>query len=210
MDQVNYTYQGREKEVLRRLCLKVEPGENVGIIGDSGGGKSTLLKIISGLYETQSGMVRVAGETRPVKIRSKVAMVMQAANLFPVSIRDNITCVHKMSNEEIWEACEAAQISQWIESLEDGLDTKVGERGQGVSGGQAQRIAIARAIAKKSPVILLDEPTSAIDEVTRKALLTAISRLTIGKTVIHVSHQTEALRGCDRIYRLVEGVLRLL
>ena len=210
LNQVNFTYHGREKQVLKELCLNVKPGENIGIIGSSGGGKSTLLKLISGLYTTQSGIVRVAGETEPTQIRKKVAMVMQSASLFPVSIRDNITCGHPMVEEQIWEACEAAQITQWIQSLKEGLDTYVGERGHAVSGGQAQRIAIARAIAKKSSVILLDEPTSALDEETGMALITAINRLTLGKTVINVSHRREALKGCNRVYHLIEGELRTL
>lgn len=206
----NIYYSYGEKVVLQDISLKIERGENIGIIGESGGGKSTLLKLISGLYETQAGSLVVAGECNPEKIRSKVAMVMQANLLFPLSIRDNITCGHNMTEEQIQQACQAAQITDWIETLPEGLDTYVGEQGGRVSGGQAQRIAIARAIAKAAPVILLDEATSALDAETGKAMIGALNKLTEGKTVINISHRREALTGCDRIYKMADKGLKLL
>jgi ATP-binding cassette subfamily B protein/subfamily B ATP-binding cassette protein MsbA len=105
----------------------------------------------------------------------------------------------------IRDACDAAQLTEWISSLPEGLDSFVGERGGKVSGGQAQRIAIARAIAKNAPVILLDEPTSALDNETGAAVIEALANLTRGKTVLHVSHRPETLIGCDRILRLEGG-----
>jgi len=134
-------------------------------------------------------------------------MVMQNPMLFPASIKDNIACGHSMSDEEIRRACEAAQLSDWIATLPDGIDTFVGERGGRVSGGQAQRIAIARAIAKDAPVVLLDEATSALDGDTSYAVLSALESLTKGKTVVSVSHRPEALAWCNRIYRLEGGQL---
>jgi ABC-type bacteriocin/lantibiotic exporter with double-glycine peptidase domain len=208
LENISYSYG--EKPVLKDISLWVAQGERIGIIGESGGGKSTLLKLISGLYELQSGSLSVAGESSPERIRMKVAMVMQANQLFPVSIRDNISCGHVMSEEWIWQACDAAQITDWIATLPDGLDTYVGERGNKVSGGQAQRIAIARAIAKNAPVILLDEAISALDTDTGNALIAALNELTKGRTVLNVSHRREALAGCDRIYRLTEKSLQLI
>ena len=105
------------------------------------------------------------------------------------------------------QACDAAQLSDWIATLPDGIDTFVGERGGKVSGGQAQRIAIARAIAKNAPVVLLDEATSALDGDTSKAVLSAIESLAKGKTVVSVSHRPEVLMGCSRVYRLEGGQL---
>lgn len=204
----NVFFSYSEAEILRGLSLFADSGERVGIVGVSGGGKSTLLKLLAGLYLPRSGMIEVEGERRPECIRSHVAMVMQNAALFPASIRENITCGHTMGEEAVWRAVEAAQLSAWVASLPDGLDTFVGERGGKVSGGQAQRIAIARAIAKDAPVVLLDEATSALDGDTGAAVLLALNRLAEGKTVVSVSHRPEALRDCGRVYRLEGGRLQ--
>ncbi|MCL2058588.1 MAG: ABC transporter ATP-binding protein/permease [Oscillospiraceae bacterium] len=193
--------------MLDGIDFTVEQGESVGVVGASGGGKSTLLKVISGLYETYEGEVAIGGARAPSERLTLTAMVMQSAALFPSSIRENITCGHDMPDEVILHACETALLSGWIATLPDGLDTFVGERGGQVSGGQAQRIAIARAIAKDAPVILLDEPTSALDGETGAAVIAAITGLTRGKTVLHVSHQADMLSGCSRVYRLVDGRL---
>lgn len=155
LDNISFSYENNE--VISNLSLRVMPGEHIGIVGDSGGGKSTLLKILAGLYEPDCGKVLIAGETLPEKIRERVALVMQNNSLFPLSIRDNITCGHDIPEEAVWEACENASLTQWIRTLPYGLDTNVGERGNQVSGGQAQRIQIARALCKNATIILLDE-----------------------------------------------------
>jgi len=196
-----------EKKILDKISLEVREKEHIGILGGSGGGKSTLLKLLAGLYEGKEGYCEVAGETLPERIRKQVAMVMQTPGLFPLSIRENITCGHPVSEEKVWEAVRAAQLEEWVKSLPEGLDSLVGERGGNLSGGQAQRIAIARAIAKDAPVVLLDEPTSALDGETAEALLRAMERLTEGKTVIHVTHREETIQGYDRILVLKEGKL---
>ena len=203
----NLSFSYGEKPVIDNIELVINSGETVGIVGVSGGGKSTLLKLISGLYNVQNGRITIDNATTSLERRKNVAMVMQSAMLFPASIRDNISCGHDMDNKIIKHACEMAQLFEWICTLPDGIDTFVGERGGQVSGGQAQRIAIARAIAKNAPVVLLDEPTSALDGDTSVAVMTALARLTKGKTVIHVSHQIEMLDNYDRILRLDGGRL---
>lgn len=195
------------KEVFSGLDLKVRRGESIGILGSSGCGKSTLLKLIAGLYAPKSGVVMVAGETKAEQIRKKVAMVMQSAMLLPATIRENITCGHEMEEEWIQHVCEAAQLMTWIQTLPDGLDTYLGDRGNALSGGQAQRISIARAMAKKAGVILLDEATSALDQDTSEAVMEALNRLTDGKTVIHVTHHPELLFHCNKIYTMEGGRL---
>lgn len=205
LQNVSFSYGG--KPVLEQIDLNVLSGETVGIIGVSGGGKSTLLKLISGLYDTQTGIISINGACVASQRRKAVAMVMQSAMLFPASIRDNITCGHEVRDTVIGEACDAASLTDWIKTLPDGLDTFVGERGGKVSGGQAQRIAIARAIVKDAPAVLLDEPTSALDGDTSAAVMTALANLTRGKTVLHVSHRLETLTGCSRILRLEGGRL---
>ena len=203
----NLSFAYGDKRVLDNINLTVERGENVGIAGASGGGKSSLIKVIAGLYEIYGGCIAIDGEQSPSRRRKLTAVVLQNAVLFPSSIRENITCGHTMPDTVIERACEAAQLMDWISSLPGGLDTYIGERGGRVSGGQAQRIAIARAIAKDAPAILLDEPTSALDIETGAALMAAIAALAKGKTVLHVSHQTDMLKGCDRILRLEGGRL---
>ena len=203
----NLSYSYGANPVLDDVNLEVATGETVGIIGVSGGGKSTLLKLVSGLYDTQYGKILVMGAQASSERRRNVAMVMQNASLFPASIRDNISCGRDMDDAGICAACKAAQLTEWIDMLPDGLDTFVGERGGKVSGGQAQRIAIARAIAKNTQAVLLDEPTSALDAETGAAVIAALDELTKGKTVLHVSHRPEALTGCDRVLRLERGRL---
>ncbi|MDE6749084.1 MAG: ATP-binding cassette domain-containing protein, partial [Lachnospiraceae bacterium] len=182
-------------------------GEHIGIVGDSGCGKSTVLKIIAGLYKTDCGETVIVGEHSPEKIRKHIALVMQQNSLFPMSIRDNITCGHNISEKTVWAACQNASLTKWIESLPDGLDTNVGERGNQVSGGQAQRIQIARALCKNASIILLDEPVSALDEDTGRSILNALNGLTEGKTVIHVTHHRETLDDSYKIYRMEGGKL---
>ncbi len=196
-----------EKTILDHISFTVREKEHIGILGSSGSGKSTLLKILAGLYPVKGGHCEVAGERVPEGIRRQVAMVMQTPGLFPLSIRENITCGHSIMEEKVWEAVRAAQLEEWVRGLPEGLNSRVGERGGNISGGQAQRIAIARAIAKDAPVILLDEPTSALDGETADALLRAMEHLTEGKTVIHVTHREETIQNYDRILVLKEGKL---
>lgn len=154
----------------------------------------TLLKILVGLYQVKEGNCEVAGKRAPEGIRRQVAMVMQTPGLFPLSIRDNITCGHPIPEEKVWEALRAAQLEEWVRELPDRLDSLVGERGGNLSGGQAQRIAIARAIAKDAPVVLLDEPTSALDGETADALLRAMERLVSSKEAEKLRELTEEER----------------
>jgi len=202
---LSFAYGGNR--VLDKINLSVESGETVGIVGISGGGKSTFLKLVSGLYDVQDGRIAIGEVESSPERRKRVAMVMQNAMLFPASIRDNISCGHDMDEAIIRHVCEMAQLSEWISALPNRLDTFVGERGNQVSGGQSQLIANARAIAKNAPVILLDEPTSALDKNTGAAVMAALTSLTQGKTVLHVSHQVEILTGYDRILRLEGGRL---
>ena len=205
LDNISFSYE--DNIVIKNLSLSVKPGEHIGIVGDSGCGKSTVLKILAGLYEPDCGKSIIAGRRSPEKIRENVAMVMQHNSLFPLSIRENITCGHDISEEKVWAACENASLAKWIASLPDGLNTHVGERGNQVSGGQAQRIQLARALCKDAPIILLDEPVSALDQDTGYSVLTALNKLTDDKTVIHVTHHQEMLDRNYTVYRMIGGKL---
>ena len=205
LDNISFSYE--DNIVIKNLSLSVKPSEHIGIVGGSGCGKSTVLKILAGLYEPDCGEIIIAGGRSPEKIRENVAMVMQHNSLFPLSIRENITCGHDISEEKVWAACENASLTKWIASLPDGLNTHVGERGNQVSGGQAQRIQIARALCKDAPIILLDEPVSALDQDTGYSVLTALNKLTDDKTVIHVTHHQEMLDRNYTVYRMIGGKL---
>ena len=205
LENVSFGYHG--SQVLREINFSVQKGEHIGIVGTSGCGKSTLLKLISGLYRVQQGKLMVEGETEADQIRTRVSVVMQNPGLFPATVRENISCGHEMSEDKIHSACEAARLMGWLKTRQEGLDTFVGERGLGVSGGQAQRIAIARAIARDAPVFLLDEATSALDGDTSGDLLSNLEEITRGKTVVHVAHRPEVLKACSKIWRLAGGRL---
>lgn len=205
LDSISFSYG--ENMVIKNLSLQVKHGEHIGILGDSGCGKSTLLKILAGLYEPDCGKAVISGESLPQKIREQVALVMQHNSLLPLSIRENITCGHDIADETVWAACENASLIKWIQTLPKGLDANVGERGNQVSGGQAQRIQIARALCKNASVVLLDEPVSALDKETGDSVLNALNKLTDGKTVIHVTHRQETLNSSYVIYRMAGGKL---
>ena len=205
LNNISFSYEGTA--LIDNLSLRVKSGEHIGIVGDSGCGKSTVLKIIAGLYEADCGEVVIAGERSHEKIRKHTAVVMQHNSLFPLSISDNITCGHDVSEEVVRTACQNARLAEWIGSLPDGLNTNVGERGNQVSGGQAQRIQIARALCKDAQIILLDEPVSALDQDTGQSVLNALNTLMHEKTVIHVTHHRETLDHSYTIYRMKGGRL---
>ena len=205
LKNVTYTYENHP--VFEHISLKVEKGQKVGIVGESGCGKSTLLKLIAGLYAPTEGSVTVAGESVPANITKKVSVVMQSPMLLPLTIRENITMGHEYSSEWIDKVVDAANIRSWIDTLDKGLDTYLGDRADELSGGQAQRIAIARAICKDADILLLDEPTSALDGENAASVLEALNRYAAGKTVIHVTHRPEHLSGYDRIFSMKAGEL---
>ena len=192
--------------VFENLSLRVEKGQKVGIVGESGSGKSTLLKIIAGLYQPSSGTVKVDGETLPAKITQKVSIVMQSPMLLPLTILENITMGHDYPKNWVDSAVDAANLRGWIDTLPDGLNTYLGDRADELSGGQAQRVAIARAICKDAEILLLDEPTSALDTENTSAVLDALDGYSKDKTVVHVTHRPEHLKGYDRVIALDDSL----
>lgn len=202
LQDVSFKYENIT--VFEDISLNVEKGEKIGIVGESGCGKSTLLKIMAGLYKPTSGKVFVDGEAEPAGIIKKVSIVMQSPMLLPMTILENITMGHEYSKRWIDHVCEAANLSKWIESLPEGINTYLGDRSDELSGGQAQRVAIARAMCKDSSVLLLDEPTSALDEDNTASVLEALKLNFADKTVVHVTHRPEHLTGYDRIINMKE------
>lgn len=198
----NVSFDYGDRKILDQVSLEVSKGEKIGILGESGCGKSTLLSLLAGLYRPMGGTVTIAGATEPDEIVKKVSIVMQSPMLLPMTIYENITLGHTYPSERINHALKVANLEKWIATLEQGIHTYLGDRANELSGGQAQRIAIARAVCKDCEVMLLDEPTSALDKETARSVLEALSNATAGKTLIHVTHHESQLRGYDRIYRL--------
>lgn len=205
LKNLSFTYEN--KEVFKNLSLHVKKGEKVGIIGESGCGKSTLLRLMAGLYEPASGEIIVDGESLPGNIIKKVTVVMQSPMLLPMSIRENIAMGHDIPEDKLRKTIEDSNLTKWIETLPEGIDTYLGDRADELSGGQAQRIAIARAMCKEASILLLDEPTSALDGENAVSVLEALERFSSDKTVIHVTHRKEHLNGYDRILLMKDGNL---
>ena len=205
LKDVSFSYDN--KLIINNLSLNIKKGDKIGIMGESGCGKSTLLRLMAGLYRTDKGMVTVDGESDPQDISRKVSVVMQSPMLLPLSIYDNITMGHKYPDSHVEKVVKMARLSSWIETLPEGMHTYLGDRADELSGGQAQRIAIARAMCKNSEVLLLDEPASALDSENSASVLEAIMDYATDKTVVHVTHQAKHLEGYTKIYVLRNGEL---
>lgn len=208
-EKVDFSYH-ENVPVLQRLTFSVKKGENVAFVGESGGGKSTIFRILCGFYEKTGGEYRIFG--RPIEewnreaLREQIALVSQNVFLFPTTIAENIAYSKPgTTREQIEEACKKAQIHEFIQTLPEGYETMVGERGAILSGGQKQRIAIARAILKNAPVLLLDEPTSALDVETESGIQEAIRTVMAGRTCITIAHRLSTVQNADRIYVLKQG-----
>lgn len=203
-DNLTFGYNSTQT-VLENVQFEVRKGENVAFVGESGGGKSTIFHLLCGFYRAQEGEYRLYGRNFAdwdrEKAREQFALVSQNVFLFPASIEENVRYGRWDASEaEIVEACREAEIHDFIESLPMKYQTVVGERGATLSGGQRQRIAIARAILKDAPILLLDEPTSAIDEGTEKEIQQAIARVREGRTCLTIAHRLSTIQDADWIF----------
>ena len=208
-EQVRFSYQAAHP-VLQDMSFEIGQGERVAFVGGSGEGKSTVFRLLCGLYQKTGGSYLLYGTPFEAwnlqKARESYSVVSQNVFLFPESILANVECGKKgASMEEIINACKAANIHEFITGLPEGYDTLAGERGVRLSGGEKQRISIARAFLKDAPIILLDEPTSAVDADTEKEIQEAIDRIAMGKTVIVIAHRLSTIKDVKRIYVLKDG-----
>lgn len=195
---------------LHDIHLQIAPGQQVAIVGPSGAGKSTLVGLIPRLFDPAIGSVRIAGvDTRELNLdhlRESVAMVLQQPFLLPMSVHDNIALGARGANRTaVRQAAIAAQADEFITNLPDGYDTILGQAGTTLSGGQRQRIAIARAILRDAAIIILDEPAAALDAQTEDDLMTAIGRLTAGRTTVMISHRLSSVQAADLIVVMDAG-----
>lgn len=202
----------KNKPVLKNINLTVKKGETVALVGNSGGGKSTIVNLIPRFYKIKSGSIKIDGidisNYKINSLRNNISIVLQDNFLFGGTIRDNIMMGKlNATEEELNNAISNACLKEFIESLDEGLDSHIGEKGVLLSGGQKQRIAIARAFLKDAPIVILDEATSALDNQSEAIVQKAIDNLMQDKTVIIIAHRLSTIKNADRIAVINEGEL---
>jgi ATP-binding cassette subfamily B protein len=207
-NNISFQYPGGQK-IFDHFALRLQPGQRVGLVGQSGGGKSSLFTLLQRFYDVQSGNIAIDGQdiakVTQLSLREAISVVPQDISLFHRSILENIRYGRpSATDDEVLRAAIAARCD-FVETLPEGLATMVGDRGVKLSGGQRQRIAIARAFLKDSPILLLDEATAALDSESEEAIREALSRLMRGRTVIAIAHRLATLRNFDRVVVLRGG-----
>ena len=208
LEQVHFSYDG-EKEVLKGISISIPAGQTVAFVGPSGGGKTTLANLISRFFDPQSGTVRVGGvDVRNIpkeELMNTVSFVFQNSRLIKASIFENVRLGKpEATREEVMAALKNAQCDDILEKLPDGMDTVIGTKGVYLSGGEQQRIAIARVMLKNTPIIILDEATAFADPDNETRVQAAFSKMSQGKTVIMIAHRLSTVAGADQIY-VVKG-----
>lgn len=208
-ERVAFSYDG-EKPVLRDVTFEVSPGQLVGIVGHTGSGKSSLVSLIPRFYDPSMGSVKIDDvdlrDYRLHDIRQQIGYVLQDTVLFRGTIRDNIAFGRPdASHDEIVEAAKLANAHEFIADMPQGYDSAVGERGMTLSGGQRQRIGIARALIRDSPILILDEPTAALDAQSEHLVMSALQRLMSDRTVLTIAHRLSTIREADKIVVLEDG-----
>ncbi|MEH0369030.1 ABC transporter ATP-binding protein [Vibrio mimicus] len=208
IENLNFSYDG-ETQVLNNLSLSIPAGKKVALVGASGGGKSTLIQLLIGVYRAQSGAIRFNGQNCDDisfdVIRDQIAVVLQQPILFNDTLRHNLTLGGHFSDEALWQALEIAQLQDVISKLDHGLESQIGRNGIRLSGGQRQRLAIARMVLSNPKFVILDEATSALDTATEAALHRALSQFLHGRTTLIVAHRLSAVKQADLIYVLEDG-----
>ena len=208
INNVSFTYEDK-KQVLKNLDLSIEAGKTVALVGPSGGGKTTLCNLIPRFYDFEEGDIRIDGNSiKNVSLRSlrkNIGVVQQDVFLFTGTIKENILCAKPdASDEEVIAAAKKARIHEFIESLPEGYDTYIGERGVKLSGGQKQRISICRVFLKNPPIIILDEATSALDNVTEREIQKSLEELSKDRTNLVVAHRLSTIKNADEIVVLTD------
>ena len=210
-DHVAFAYSA-DTPVLTDVSFKIKAGQMVGVVGPTGCGKSTVVSLIPRFYDPTAGAVRIDGadirEFKHLALRDQIGYVLQEPDLFEGSVYDNIAYGRKgATHEQVLEAAKLANADEFIAKMPDGYDTMIGERGETLSGGQRQRIGIARAIIRNNPILILDEPTAALDTESESLVMEALERLMKGRTVLTIAHRLSTIRDADKIIVLKGGVV---
>lgn len=207
---VSFTYEGAEKKALDEVAFTVPAGSTVALVGPSGGGKTTAASLIPRFWDSDTGSVLVGGadvrSIAPKVLMDQVAFVFQNNHLFKTTILENVRASRpQATREEALEALAAAQCEDIIEKMPEGVDTVIGTHGTYLSGGEQQRIALARAILKDAPIVVLDEATAFADPENEVLIQKAFARLTQGRTVVMIAHRLSTVVNADKIVVLDEG-----
>lgn len=211
LEHISYTYPNTDKPIFTDAHMEVKKGQSVGIMGPSGAGKSTIVDILLGLLHVQEGTITCDGRNvfeNYSSWLSKIGYIPQSIYLIDESIRDNIAFgidADQIDDEKIWQALEEAQLKQFVEELPEGLDTTIGDRGVRISGGQRQRLGIARALYYHPEILVFDEATSALDGDTETAVMEAINSFHGKKTMVIIAHRLNTIEKCDVIYKVENG-----
>lgn len=208
LDHITYAYPNTDKNIFTDAHMEVKKGQSVGIMGPSGAGKSTIVDILLGLLHIQGGSITCDGrnifDNYPSWL-ARIGYIPQSIYLIDESIRDNIAFGidgDKIDDQRIWEVLEEAQLKEFVEELPEGLDTTIGDRGVRISGGQRQRLGIARALYHNPEILVFDETTSALDNDTEKAVMDAINNFHGRKTMVIIAHRLNTIAKCDVIYKV--------
>lgn len=210
-DNVSFSYGGKEEKALNRISFNLPQGKTVALVGRSGSGKSTIANLLTRFYDIDEGRITLDGiniqDYQLANLREQCSIVSQQVHLFNDTIANNIAyaATDKYSREQIIAAAKAAHAMEFIDKLEDGLDTVIGENGASLSGGQRQRLAIARALLRNSPVLVLDEATSALDTESERAIQAALAELQKDKTVLVIAHRLSTIEKADEILVVDHG-----
>jgi len=207
---VSFAYPGHPQVALNKVSFKINPGEKVAIIGRVGSGKSTVQRLMLGLYPPTQGAVLIDGidarQIDPAELRRAIGFVPQDVNLFYGSLKENIAMGAPFADDQaVLAAADIAGVSEFANRHPQGFDLAIGERGESLSGGQRQAVGIARAVLNDPPMLLLDEPSSAMDHQSEEALKTRLRKFAIGKTVLLVTHRNSLLDLADRLIVMDNG-----
>lgn len=210
--EVTFQYPGQTTNVVNNMSFTIEPGERVGIIGAVGSGKTTIERLLLNLYQPTSGSVQVDGtdvrQIDPGDLRRNIGAVQQSPHLFYGSVRENITMGHETASDQaVVRAAQLAGVMEFLKDSQAGLDTQVGERGEALSGGQRQSVAIARALLYDPPIIILDEPTASMDPASENRLRKRLGKITKGKTTILITHKGAMLDIVEKLILIDRGKL---
>jgi ABC-type multidrug transport system fused ATPase/permease subunit len=211
VDKVSYHYPNHERLVLDHVSVAIDRGTSLGVVGSTGAGKSTLIDLVLGLLSPTSGTISVDGIdvfANRIAWQRRLGVVSQSVFLLDDTLRRNVAFGlpdGDIDDQRVAEAIDAAHLGDFVESLPEGVETVVGERGARLSGGQRQRVAIARALYRRPEVIVFDEGTSALDNLTESAIMSALEALHGDRTLIIVAHRLTTVRRCDQIVLLENG-----